>query len=163
MKDSVFLMEQRIFKEIEDQFKNKIIFKDARIGRIKDQFVGYKNEILKQQDALIAQRRDFIEKELGLKDKEGREIRKGRIPLNFIENEQSPGKYLMQREGNNQIENGGFAIKARKMSTGGVQLPLTREELQKQIEEQRKVLKGESKSKFPDDVNELGKPYRMPT
>ena len=47
MKDSIFLMEQRIFKEIEDQFKNKIIFKDSRIGLIKDQFVGYKNEILK--------------------------------------------------------------------------------------------------------------------
>lgn len=47
MKDSVFLMEQRIFKEIEDQFKNKIIFKDARIERIKDQFAGYKNDVLK--------------------------------------------------------------------------------------------------------------------
>ena len=45
MKDSVFLMEQRIFKEIEDQFKNKIIFKDARIERIKDQFAGYKNDV----------------------------------------------------------------------------------------------------------------------
>ena len=42
-------------------------------------------------------------------------------------------------------------------------MQLSREELKKQIDETRKALKGDNKSKFLDDVNELGKPYTMPT
>jgi len=47
LKDGIFHLESRMFKEIEDQYKNKLIYKEARIDRIRDQFVGFKNDILR--------------------------------------------------------------------------------------------------------------------
>ena len=111
----------------------------------------------------MAQRRDFIEKELGLKDKDGRDLKKGRIPRAFIENEASPGKYKMPRDPLISTEKGGFNIKATKMPEGPVQLSITREQLALQLDKSKSMLRGQRPEGLLDDVNELGKPYRMPT
>ena len=116
-----------MFKEIEDQYKNKLMYKESRIERIRDQFIGFKNDILRQSDAIVAQRRDFIEKELGLKDKDGRDLKKGRIPRAFIDDETSPGKYKMPRDAPISTEKSGFSIKATKVSDGQLQLSISRE------------------------------------
>lgn len=62
-------------------------------------------------------------------------MRKGRIPLSFIENETSPGKYLMPREPDRSNEKPDFSIKAANVPSGAVRRVSKRDKSNQEVQE----------------------------